>query len=160
MTEIMRIRDQLDRALRGDAWHGPALLEVLQPIDASTAAYRPIPTAHTIWEIVLHLTASVDLVVDRLRGEPRDLTPEEDWPPQPGSPDDEEWCSAAAALEQAHGRLFAAMEQVDDARLDEPIAPGFTSVYLQLHGTVQHDLYHGGQIMLLARAAQGLPHGS
>jgi hypothetical protein len=52
------------------------------------------------------------------------------------------------------------MEQLDDARLDEPIVPGFTTVYLQLHGTVQHDLYHGGQIMLLARAARGESHGS
>lgn len=160
MNEIIRIRDQLDRALRGDAWHGPAILEVLRPVDAAIAAHRPIPTAHTIWEIVLHLTASVDLVVSRLGGEPRDLTPEEDWPQQPAKPDDEAWCAAVAALEQAHGRLFAAMEQVDDARLDEPIVPGFTTVYLQLHGTVQHDLYHGGQIVLLARAAQGLSGGA
>jgi uncharacterized damage-inducible protein DinB len=160
MNEIMRVRDQLDRALRGDAWHGPALLEVLGPIDAATAAHRLIPTGHTIWEIVLHLTSSVELVVSRLGGEPRDLAPEEDWPAQPADPDDEAWCAAVTTLEQAHGRLFAAMEQLDDARLDEPIVPGFTTVYLQLHGTVQHDLYHGGQIVLLARAAEGQSHGS
>jgi uncharacterized damage-inducible protein DinB len=159
MNEIIRIRDQLDRALRGEAWHGPALLEILADVDARTAADRPIPGAHSIWEIVLHLTASVDLVVARLRGEPKDLPPDEDWPAQPDITNGDAWCDVVADLERAHGRLFAAMEDLDEDRLDEAIVPGFSGTYLQLHGTVQHDLYHAGQIVLLARASQAEPRG-
>jgi uncharacterized damage-inducible protein DinB len=153
MNEVMRIRDQLDRGLRGEAWHGPALLEILSGIDARTAAGRPIPGAHSIWEIVLHLTASVDLVVARLGGEPKDLTPDEDWPAQPDITNGDAWGEVVAELERAHGRLFAAIEELDEGRLDEAIVPGFSGTYLQLHGTVQHDLYHAGQIVLLTRAS-------
>jgi uncharacterized damage-inducible protein DinB len=160
MNEVIRIRDQLDRALRGEAWHGPALLEILGEVDARTAADRPIAGAHSIWEIVLHLTASVELVVARLRGEPKDLTPEEDWPPQPDITNGDAWCDVVAALERAHGRLFAAIEDLAESRLDEAIVPGFSGTYLQLHGTVQHDLYHAGQIVLLARASRARPRTS
>jgi hypothetical protein len=39
-----------------------------------------------------------------------------------------------------------------DERLDAPILPGFSSRYVSLHGAVQHNLYHAGQIALLRRA--------
>ncbi len=50
-----RIADQLRRAFDGSAWHGPALLELLKDVDAATAAARPLPNVHSIWELVLHI---------------------------------------------------------------------------------------------------------
>jgi hypothetical protein len=35
-----------------------------------------------------------------------------------------------------------------------PIVPGFSSLYVTLHGLVQHNLYHAGQIVVLDKAAQ------
>jgi hypothetical protein len=49
MSQIDLIVDQLERAFDGEAWHGPALMEILDGIDARTAAARPIPSAHSIW---------------------------------------------------------------------------------------------------------------
>jgi hypothetical protein len=48
MSETARIADQLKRAVGGDAWHGPALMETLLGVDATAAAARPISNAHTI----------------------------------------------------------------------------------------------------------------
>ena len=50
-SEAARIADQLRRAYDGGAWHGPALLELLEDIDAATAAAPPtssVPTALTL----------------------------------------------------------------------------------------------------------------
>ena len=77
MNELQRIQDQIARSLNGEAWHGPALMEGLSGVDARAAMARPIPNAHTIWEIVRHVSASADLVLARLRGEARTLSPEE-----------------------------------------------------------------------------------
>ena len=55
MTEIERIEDQLKRSLEGEAWHGPALEELLADVRAEQAAAKPVPPAHSIWEIVLHI---------------------------------------------------------------------------------------------------------
>lgn len=40
MTEIERIVDQLNRAFEGEAWHGPAVMDILEGITAQQAAAR------------------------------------------------------------------------------------------------------------------------
>ncbi|MGB0111192.1 MAG: hypothetical protein WBP52_22060, partial [Terriglobales bacterium] len=54
-TEAARIADQLRRAFDGEAWHGDSLFEILERVGAARAAARPIGSAHTIWELVLHV---------------------------------------------------------------------------------------------------------
>ena len=44
-TRGERIAEELRHALKGDAWHGPALLESLAGVSAEEALQRPIPTA-------------------------------------------------------------------------------------------------------------------
>lgn len=152
MSEMARIRDQLRRSLEGEAWHGPALLEVLAGVDASIAATRPLPAAHSIWEIVLHVTATADLVLARLDGEPRTLSPEEDWPVPPPAAGEEAWQAAVERLRRVHAALLDALSRRPDDDLDAPVVPGFSSLYHTLHGLVQHNLYHAGQMVLLAKA--------
>ena len=53
--------------------------------------------------------------------------------------------------------LIAAL---DDSKLDRPIIENaetpFSSVYVTVHGVVQHDLYHAGQIAILKKAIEGV----
>jgi hypothetical protein len=55
MTEIERILDQLKRAYEGGAWHGPSVREALVGVTAQQAHARPLPNAHSIWELVHHI---------------------------------------------------------------------------------------------------------
>jgi uncharacterized damage-inducible protein DinB len=66
MSESARIADQLRHAFNGDAWHGPALLELLADIEAATAAAHPFPDTHSIWELVLHIAAWDEAVERRI----------------------------------------------------------------------------------------------
>ncbi|MBI5708989.1 MAG: DinB family protein [Candidatus Eisenbacteria bacterium] len=148
MSECERIHDQLERAFAGNAWHGPALTEVLDGVDAARAVRRPLAHAHTIWEIVLHVAAWEAAALRRLSGEEAKLTDAEDWPAVGGS-GEPAWRAALAALERGNRALRAAVLALPDARLEEP-APGASySLYVLLHGVVQHDLHHAGQIALL-----------
>ena len=54
MTEASRIAEQLRRALRGPAWQGDSLAEILEDVTAEPAAQRPIPDAHAIHALALH----------------------------------------------------------------------------------------------------------
>jgi hypothetical protein len=150
MREARRIRDQLRRALEGDAWHGPSLRELLADGDAELAARVPHGSAHGIWQIVLHITTW--LTVPRLRLAGQAIEPDEtdDWP-EVGAPTEERWRAAVASLENAGRALLDDLDDLDDARLEE-IVPGRThDVYTLLHGAIQHALYHAGQIALLKR---------
>jgi len=151
MTEVVRIVKQFQRGFEGQAWHGPALLELLNGVDARDAAARPIPSAHSIWEIVLHIAAWKGAGVRRLKGDRAELSDAEDWP-SVAETTDEAWQNAKAGLTKIHQQLLEAIGRLDDPRLDEPIVEGLSTVYATLHGILQHDLYHAGQIAILKKA--------
>jgi uncharacterized damage-inducible protein DinB len=157
MTEIERLTDQLQRAFYADAWCGPSLLETLQGVDAARAAARPLARAHSIWEIVLHLSGWKRTVHQRLEGQPVRLPEEGDWP-QMADTSEQSWQETLSRLKARHDALMAAVRGVDDARLEDVLITessretgGGVSCYVTLHGAAQHDLYHGGQISLLKK---------
>ena len=49
-------------------------------------------------------------------------------------------------------RLRGAIAALDPERLDERVRGKPYSVYFMLHGVIQHNLYHAGQIALLKKA--------
>ena len=150
-TELERIQDQLKRAFEGGAWHGPSVLEILKDVTASQAAARPLPGAHNIWDLVLHIAAWEDACRRRLEGDRAELSDSEDWRAITDT-DEAAWERIKALLSDGHRRLSAAIAVTDESRLNEPILPGMPSVYVTLHGVIQHDLYHAGQIAILKRA--------
>src|SRR5262245_32689252 len=150
MNEIRRILDQSKRAFAGDAWHGPSVKEVLSGVSADLAAARPLPDAHTIWEIVLHITGWTRAVTRMLSGEDVKLTPEEDWPTV-SDQSSAAWERALQGLELSHNELQLLLAGFNDARLDERVPGRPYSAYFLIHGLIQHDLYHAGQIAILRK---------
>ena len=151
-TESDRLADQLERGFRGGAWHGPALVETLAGVDAATAARRPLPDAHTIWEIALHAGAWMDVARRRIAGEPvGELSPELDWA-APTELSESAWRATLARLEEAHSSLHAAVIGLDEDRLGDPVAGSDPTVRGLLLGVLQHNVYHAGQIAMLKKA--------
>ncbi len=151
MKETARIADQLSRAFSGKAWHGPPLRRLLRGVTAEQAARRPIANAHTIWELVLHVSAWDRVVSERIQGgKTTQLPPEENFPVVTDT-SAAAWKKALAGLERQHLALKAAMEAFPDAKLDRQLRGGDYSFYVTMHGAVQHDLYHAGQIAILKK---------
>lgn len=159
ITEVDRIRDQFRRAFDGEAWHGPAVLALLEGVTAAQAAAHPIPGAHSIWELTLHIAAWEEACRRRLQGDPAQLSEEEDWRPVYDT-SEQAWENAKRYLVDTHRALLEAIAQLDEARLNEPIivnaSTPYSTVYVTLHGGVQHDLYHAGQIAVLKKALVNL----
>ena len=151
MTEIERIVDQLNRAFVGEAWHGPAVIEILEGVTAQQAVAHPLAGGHSIWELTLHLAAWMRAVLRRLHGDPAQLTDAENFPAVTDS-GERAWEEARESVKQAHKELSNAMLLLDDSRLDQPIIEGMSSIYVTLHGVIQHSLYHAGQIAILKKA--------
>lgn len=151
MAEVERIVDQLQRAFEGKAWHGPAVREVLAGVTAEQAARRPLASAHSIWEITVHIGVWEAFVRRRLEGELiTEVPPEQDWPPVTAT-DEAAWKKTLAQLQEGHMRLRKSVAALTDSRLTDTVQGMGYSVYYMLHGVVQHDLYHAGQIALLKK---------
>jgi uncharacterized damage-inducible protein DinB len=150
-SEAARIADQLRRAFDGDAWHGPALMELLADVDATKAAARPIRDAHSIWELVLHIEVWDRAAIVRLQGKQTQPEGDLNFPPVM-NPTEEAWRKTVAEVKRTHDALVEAVEALPDPRLLDPVPGKPYDFYHNLHGVVQHDLYHVGQIALLKKA--------
>jgi uncharacterized damage-inducible protein DinB len=152
MTETHRINSQLKRAQEGQAWHGPSLRELLDGVTAEQAAAKPIPNAHSVWELVNHIIAWEQIAKRRLEGAEEVAVPDEvNFPPVTDA-SDEAWQATLRSIAASNRGLRESIKKIDDQKLEE-LTPGTAySIYVLLHGVIQHDLYHAGQIALLKKA--------
>jgi len=149
LKETERIADQLGRGFDGRAWYGPSLMALLSEVGAEEAATHPLPERHTIWEIALHINAWRGYVIKTLNGEKLDGLPDEiNWPPTPDT-SKAAWEMALEVLKKVQGTLVEAVNELVDDRLEETVPGAPYTFYHLLHGIVQHDLYHAGQIAIL-----------
>lgn len=166
MTEQEHLADSIRRSHEGDAWHGPALSEILEGVTAERASKR-VGDAHTIWELTLHIIAWTDIVRRRLEGErltDDNMTWEDNWPPVPESTE-ENWKRTVNRAADANRRLWQRVIAFGGEKLDAPVhgenfvasvldsnVPGKEYTYaVMVHGVAQHTLYHAGQIAVLKK---------
>ncbi len=158
MREADRLADLVDAVLDGDPWHGSNVVSLLEGLAPRDAAAHVVPGAHSIWELVVHMTGWTREVLARLGGAAAGEPAAGDWPAV-HDVTAEAWAGARAALVESHRALAAAIRAASDPLLDTPVvdhrdpATGTgLSRYLTLHGLVHHTTYHAGQIALLRRA--------
>ena len=167
MSRATRLANHIERTVTGPMWHGPALIEVLDGVSRDQALARPLVGAHTIWELVLHITAWCDIARQRLKGQATgDPTPEQDWPPVPaalpngrdasGIDPASEWRRAVERLAQSHRDLAEDTKLLADEQLTALVAGLDYTVSVLLRGIVEHGTYHSGQIALLRKAVAGV----
>lgn len=151
MNESERLADQIQRAVQGDAWHGPAWHDVLEGVGREAALKKPLPGAHSIAELVLHVTNWHDVVRRRLAGEIPNVTDEQDWP-KAAFATEEEWQSAVVKLRESGVALRDAVAVFPPERLAEKRSNVDQTWYMLLAGILQHDIYHAGQAGMLKKA--------
>ena len=154
MTDNERILDELRRAYRGGSFHGPAVFEILEGVDADRAARRSIPGAHSIWELVLHVATWNRIPVRRIRERRAiDPTDAENFP-SVGAPSESAWADAKNELAASVDEVAALVETLPAERFAE-IVPGRSyTVVAMLDGVIQHALYHAGQMALVKKAGE------
>jgi len=144
----------LDRAYDKKSWHGPNLRGSIRRVDVATAAARPAPRRHNIWEIVVHCAYWKYAARRRLLGEKRGSFPLKgsNWFARPDKPTTSAaWAADVAMLNEAHQALRTAVAALSPAVLAVVPRGGKVSNWDVLAGIAAHDVYHAGQIQLLKR---------
>ena len=147
MREIERILDQLNRSWGGPSWTGVDIQPLLDGIREEHARAHPLPNAHSILELTAHMTTWMNAVADRLGGETRELTADEDWRDVTNLA----WPAAIAEMENAQSHLSDVIARLTPDDPDKKVAGRKYTIYVMLHGVIQHNLYHAGQIGLLKK---------
>lgn len=160
--ETTHLIDQLRRQFDGDPWHGSSLRDILTDVTAEQAARRVSKDAHTMWELVLHMTGWKYEVAARLKGKEAGEPAAGDWPAM-GEVTDARWHAAQEEMARAQEELIAAIGALPAGALHEPVkdfrssalGTGMTA-YQTISGLIQHDVYHSGQIAILKKMAGAL----
>ncbi len=107
-----------------------------------------LSNTHSIAEIVYHMTTWRIFAVRKLQGDAEfDIkTEDKDWKKFPVV-DEFEWEAIQMELSLSQEELISELEKIADDSFLEEFVPGRDySYYTLIHGVVQHDVYHAGQI--------------
>ncbi|HXG87283.1 MAG TPA: DinB family protein [Vicinamibacterales bacterium] len=156
--ETTDIADLIERVMTGDPWHASNVADLLSALSAEQAGRRPVAGAHTVWELVLHMTGWTREVTARLSGRAAQEPAAGDWPSvRVATP--AAWAAAQADLFDAHHDLVTAIRALDPPQLARPVVDFRNNAlgtglshYVTAHGVLHHTVYHAGQIALLTRA--------
>jgi uncharacterized damage-inducible protein DinB len=153
-TECNRIANAVAAAISGDAWYGESVRKILDKVTAREAQARPIPNAHTIWELVIHVEAWVKFCLGAVQGTPipawSTMPKEQDWPTV-GKASEQDWQQAVSSFFSTHQALVEAIKAFSDDRLESTVPGRPYNFYHLFQGMIQHAVYHGGQVALLKK---------
>ena len=149
MSEIERIAGLLTEAFEGQPYYGPSILSILESVTAGIAGQRPAWSAHSIWDLVTHLTAELEYAREVLEGHAGPWIEGVTTWPAVTDLSETAWHRTVRDLGEANRAFVQAVQQLDDTVLDGKPIRVRGPFYVMLHGTLLHNVFHAGQISLL-----------
>jgi len=143
----------VNEGFRTKAWHGPNLRGSIRGLRAKEAAWRPSPTRHNVWEIVVHAAYWKYAVRRRLRGDKRGSFPLKgsNWFRRPIEQTEEAWRQDVKLLEEENDALHEAIRELRPSKIFKTSKGSKYTNFALIQGIAMHDVYHAGQIQLLKR---------
>jgi uncharacterized damage-inducible protein DinB len=149
------LASRVRRTIIGPMWHGPSVDELLPRFTPASALARPIASAHSAWELVLHMTAWAHFGIARMTGQHSfDLTTDQDFPAAPTVASEAGWREATDALRIAYAELSDLVRAMPVDDLLQPMENRDYNAVTMLNGVVEHAVYHSGQLAILTRALE------
>lgn len=151
MSEIKRIFNELESLYYGNAFHGPALKEILESVTAKQALAKPIANAHNIWELVLHIVGWNKVFLLGLEGKILDAPEDGDFPII-NDTSEQAWQKTLIHLKENIDEMLEKISKLPDSNLNVNIPDKDYNLRFVIGGILNHIVYHSGQIALLKKA--------
>ena len=159
MSETERIAGLLEQIFNGPAYYGPSVLTALEGVTVEEAIQKPCGCAHSILDIAGHLTAELIYAREVIEGSAGHWDDTTTWPDMVGE-SEAVWEQAVEELKTANRALVRVIRELDDAILDMKPVHVMGPYYVMLHGTIQHSVFHTGEISLLLGQIRPTKRGS
>jgi hypothetical protein len=150
-TQPLPLLDALDQAYDKPSWHGANLRGSLRKLTLDELCWRPGPSRHNIWEIVVHAAYWKYAVWRRIVGEKRGSFVEKgsNWFARPVKKTEAAWKADLRLLQAMHDSMREAVAGVASRDLHRKSRGSRHTNAFMITGIAAHDLYHAGQIQLL-----------
>jgi uncharacterized damage-inducible protein DinB len=145
LPEIKHLLNELKHSYHGPAWYGPAVEEVLDSFDDDDIGLR-INGSQSPLELLLHMVQWREYVIRLLEGDHELVTDEEMSYPKVPEAGKYAWTDARIKLDNTQDRLVQLISKFPPEKLEKTIPHRDYKWAHMLHGIVDHDVYHLGQI--------------
>jgi len=152
--EISFIIDQLRDAYKGDPWFGRSAKALLAEVNEQTAFQR-LNGQHSIVELIWHMITWREFTIDRLQETSETkihFFEEDDWR-QLDHNNKTLWPQGLKKLDEIQNELISLLQKRNDDLLEKPVRERRYNFRKLLHGVIQHDIYHLGQIAYINKTA-------
>jgi len=150
MKEATRIKKLFEDLYDGSPWIDVTIMGTLKNISAKQASKKIAPERNSIWQIVNHLIAWRENVLLRVQG--NDIAaPNNNYFMEIENTSDTEWQKALERLANSQDQWIRFLENFDESQFENIYASNQMTYYEHIHGILQHDAYHLGQIVLLSK---------
>ncbi len=147
---------QLTHLYEKGAWFGDTYLEKLQDVTEEEAFRQPSPGIYSIAELIAHVIYWRSPLIKRLSNE-KEYAAKSDNPdnwPSVESLKKKGWKKILADFDESQKQLTRLLKQAPPEFFTEEYSPGNSWAYVT-DGTIQHDIYHLGQLGLMKRMVRG-----
>jgi uncharacterized damage-inducible protein DinB len=151
MKESERILKLFRDLYDGHPWIDVTLAEKLRGFTAEEAFAKPFPGCNSAWEITAHLVSWRRNVLQRVQGK-APVAPEDNYFSPVPDPSPEHWQALLNDLAESQNQWLEFLVNMPDEDLTRTYPDNEMSYYEHIHGLLQHDAYHLGQITLLLKA--------
>jgi uncharacterized damage-inducible protein DinB len=142
----------LHSILEGQPWYGKPVIKILQEIDPAIVYKKPNENSHSLIELLYHMNTWAEFTLKRLEKDlEEDLAAFEslDW--RPIDSKEHTWEKGVAQFKVTHDLIIEFLETKEDEFLSEIVDYREYNFRFLLHGIIQHDIYHIGQIAYLSK---------
>lgn len=150
MKEAKRIIQLFEDLYHGDPWIDVTILETLKNISAKQAIKKIAPGRNSIWQMVNHITSWRENVLLRVQGN-EIITPSNNYFMEITDTSENAWKKSMKRLENSQHQWITFLKTFDESDFDKIYPNNKMSYYKHIHGILQHDAYHLGQIVLLSK---------
>ena len=150
MKETARIHKLFEDLYAGDPWLDVTLTGTLAGLSAQQSAHKPDPNWNSIWEITNHLISWRENVLARVQGKTLQ-TPENNYFSYVIDTSDIAWQLTLKKLHDSQQAWLQFLDEIQDHEMEQIYAVNNHTYADHIHGIIQHDAYHLGQIVMLAK---------
>jgi uncharacterized damage-inducible protein DinB len=150
MKETERISKLFTDLYNGSPWIGVVIVPTLQKLTAKQAAKRIYKDWNTIWEITNHLISWRENVLRRVQGEVI-RSPSHNYVVPVKDTSEAAWHTTLKRLEDSQNAWLDFLKKFKTADFDKIYPNNNMNYYEHVHGILQHDAYHLGQIVILSK---------
>ncbi|WPR76831.1 DinB family protein [Algoriphagus sp. NG3] len=158
MKESQRIRSLFSKQYNEDPWLGVNFVDKLAQISPEEAVYKFSPNTNSIWEILNHLISWREIVLEGIHRNTYSVPDHNFFLPIKDS-SEEEWNLTLDRLRASQESWLEYFSSLDEGILDNKFGDQTYTYYELVLGVLHHDIYHLGQIALLARIVSEISKG-